>query len=55
MTTTTCPTEYTEISCDCGNGPFILVPARQFPHLCLDCAEHADRNVNGWTPENSAD
>lgn len=27
----------------CSAHGFFLVPARRFPTLCLDCAEHAER------------
>jgi hypothetical protein len=39
---------------DC-TAEFFLVPARQFPTLCLDHSDQADREANGWTPENSVD
>jgi hypothetical protein len=50
-----CSSEPGLIGCDvegCG-ARFFLVPARQFPSLCVDHADEASRSVDGWTPENS--
>lgn len=41
--------------CHCGNGPFFYVPNRAFPSLCLDCADDASRERDGWTVANSVD
>jgi hypothetical protein len=40
----------TEPGCRAG---FSLVPARQFPTLCLDHADDASRQQDGWTVANS--
>lgn len=34
---------------------FFLVPAREFPTLCLDHADDASRDAHGWTLSNSTD
>lgn len=39
MTTTAHTAPPTQRCTRCGIGPFFLVPARQYPTLCLDCAD----------------
>lgn len=34
---------------------FIWVDTRTRPDLCIEHGQEADRDANGWTPENSVD
>lgn len=49
---------YTEITCkrEGCHSKFIYVPERgPKAHYCLDHGDEIDRELNGWTPENSID
>ena len=37
------------------NARFFLIESRTYPKLCIEHAADRDREVVGWTPENSID